>query len=220
MRRVGEEGLFESLAEQNIATIAGCEFTRIVTSDPHSLNTLRNEYPDLGGNWTVIHHTALLLELIEAGGLEVGDRLSYRVTYHDPCYLGRHNGGYDAPREILRLLGCTLVEMPRNRDNSFCCGAGGGRIWIADQPGQERPSENRIREAVGLPDVELFVVSCPKDVTMYEDAIKTSGNAERIELRELTELIEEALVRRAPSRLAPDGPSPDPQLRGRRFSVS
>ena len=124
----------------------------------------------------------------------MGRRLSYRVTYHDPCHLGRFQGEYDAPRRILELLGCTLLEMPRNRDNSFCCGAGGGRIWIADQPGQERPSENRIREAVSLPDVELFVVSCPKDVTMYEDAIKTSGNAEKIELRELTELIEEALV--------------------------
>ena len=194
VRRVGEEGLFESLAEQNIATISGCEFQRIVTSDPHSLNTIRNEYPDLGGSWTVMHHTALLLELIEAGRLDVGRRLSYRVTYHDPCHLGRFQGEYDAPRRILELLGCTLLEMPRNRDNSFCCGAGGGRIWIADQPGQERPSENRIREAVSLPDVELFVVSCPKDVTMYEDAIKTSGNAEKIELRELTELIEEALV--------------------------
>lgn len=194
VRRAGEEGLFESLAEQNIATISDCEFQRIVTSDPHSLNTLRNEYPVLGGSWTVMHHTSLLLELIEAGRLDVADRLSYRVTYHDPCYLGRHNGGYDAPREILRRLGCVLHEMPRNRDNSFCCGAGGGRIWIPDQPGQERPSENRIREAVSLPETELFVVSCPKDVTMYEDAIKTSGNAERIELRELTELIEEALV--------------------------
>lgn len=194
VRRVGEEGLFESLAEQNIAAISGCEFQRIVTTDPHSLNTLRNEYPDLGGRWTVLHHTELLLELIDAGRLEVARRLSYRVTYHDPCHLGRFQGEYDAPREILRRLGCTLVEMPRNRDNSFCCGAGGGRIWIADQPGQERPSENRIREAVTLPDVELFVVTCPKDVTMYEDAIKTSGNAERIELRELTELIEEARV--------------------------
>ena len=84
--------------------------------------------------------------------------------------------------------------MPRNRDNSFCCGAGGGRIWIPDTPGQERPSENRIREAVALPDVELFVVACPKDVTMYEDAIKTSGNADRIELREHTELIEQAAI--------------------------
>jgi Fe-S oxidoreductase len=194
VRRIGEEGLFESLAEQNIDMISGCEFQRIVTSDPHSLNTLRNEYPDLGGRWPVVHHTALLLELIEAGRLEVRDRLSYRVTYHDPCHLGRFNGEYENPRRILELLGCTLVEMPRNRDNSFCCGAGGGRIWIPDEPGQERPSENRIREAVSLPNIDYFVVTCPKDVTMYEDAIKTSGNAERIELRELTELIEEALV--------------------------
>ncbi|MBV9003026.1 MAG: (Fe-S)-binding protein, partial [Solirubrobacterales bacterium] len=194
VRRIGEEGLFESLAEQNIATIEKCEFNRIVTSDPHSLNTLRNEYPDLGASWTVAHHTTLLRELIESGRLDVKGRLSYRVTYHDPCHLGRFNGEYDHPRRILELLGCTLVEMPRNRDNSFCCGAGGGRIWIPDTPGQERPSENRIREAVSLPGVELFVVSCPKDVTMYEDAIKTSGNAERIQLRELTELIEEALV--------------------------
>jgi len=194
VRRVGEEGLFESLAEQNIAAIEGCDFQRIMTTDPHSLNTLRNEYPDLGGSWTVVHHTALLLELIEAGRLDVRGRVSHRVTYHDPCHLGRFQGEYDAPRRILELLGCTLVEMGRNRDNSFCCGAGGGRIWIADEPGQERPSENRIREAVDLDEVELFVVSCPKDVTMYEDAIKTSGNAERIELRELTELVEQALV--------------------------
>jgi Fe-S oxidoreductase len=192
VRRVGEEGLFESLAEQNIASIASCEFNRIVTSDPHSLNTLRNEYPALGGSWPVLHHTTLLLELMDEGRLDVAQRLSYRVTYHDPCHLGRFNHEYEAPREILARLGCTLVEMPRNRDNSFCCGAGGGRIWIPDRPGQERPSVNRIHEAAGLPDVTLFVVSCPKDVTMYEDAIRASGHAERIELRELTELIEEA----------------------------
>ena len=193
VRRVGEEGLFESLAEQNIEALSGCEFARIVTSDPHSLNPLRNESPTLGGSWEVLHHTTLLLELLDRGALELARPLSYRVTYHDPCHLGRMNGEYDAPRAILERLGCTLVEMPRNRDNSFCCGAGGGRIWIPDTPGQERPSENRIREAVSLAGVELFVVSCPKDVTMYEDAIKTSGNAEQIELRELTELIEEAL---------------------------
>jgi Fe-S oxidoreductase len=194
VRRVGEEGLFEALAAENIETLQACEFERIVTSDPHSLNTLRNEYPDLGGSWPVAHHTAFLLELLESGRLELAQRLTHRVTYHDPCYLGRHNGGYDAPRVILERLGCTLVEMPRNRDNAFCCGAGGGRIWIPDVPGQERPSENRIREAVSLPEIEVFVVACPKDVTMYEDAIKTSGNAGRIELRELTELIEAALL--------------------------
>jgi Fe-S oxidoreductase len=213
VRRAGEEGLFEALAEQNVAVLAECEFNRIVTSDPHSLNTLRNEYPELipeelGRSWNVVQHTALLLELIEAGRLPVCGRLDYAVTYHDPCYLGRHNGGYDAPRAILEELGCRLVEMPRNRDNSFCCGAGGGRIWIPDEPGVERPSENRIREAVSLGELDYFVVSCPKDVTMYEDAIKTSGNAERIELRELTELIEEALE------------SAPAHERGRDFSVS
>jgi Fe-S oxidoreductase len=201
VRRVGEEGLFESLAAQNIATLAGCDFQRIVTSDPHSLNTLRNEYPDLiamddpelAGRWTVLHHTELLLELLQSGALRPERPVEHRVTYHDPCYLGRHNGVYEPPREILRLLGCELVEMPRNRDNSFCCGAGGGQIWIADQLGNERPSENRVREAVELHDVELFVVACPKDVTMFEDAIKTSGNSDRIRLRELTELVEEAV---------------------------
>ena len=193
VRRAGEEGLFEALAEQNIATLADCSFNRIVTSDPHSLNTLTNEYPDLGGSWPVLHHTALLAELIQDGRLGAAGRLDYRVTYHDPCYLGRMTGGYDAPREVLGALGCELVEMPRNRDNSFCCGAGGGRIWIADEPGAERPSENRIREALSLGELDYFVVSCPKDVTMYEDAIKTTGSSDRLQLRELTELVEEAV---------------------------
>jgi Fe-S oxidoreductase len=194
VRRIGEEGLWEALAEENIGTLEAAEFNRIVTSDPHSLNTLRNEYPDLGGSWPVSHHTTFLLELIESGALDIAGRLDYTVTYHDPCYLGRHNDEYEAPRRILERLGCTLVEMPRNRANSFCCGAGGGRIWMKDEPGAERPSENRIREAVSLGELDYFVVACPKDVTMYEDAIKTSGNAERLELRELTELLEEALV--------------------------
>ena len=194
VRRAGEEGLFEALAEHNIATLEGCEFDRIVTSDPHSLNTLRHEYGELGGSYEVVHHTAFFRELIAAGRLDVAGRLGYGVTYHDPCYLGRFNGGYEAPREILRLLGCELHEMPRNRDNSFCCGAGGGRIWMTEPEGSERPAENRIGEAVGLDQtVELFVVACPKDVTMFEDAIKTSGQSGRIELRELTELIAEAL---------------------------
>jgi Fe-S oxidoreductase/nitrate reductase gamma subunit len=192
VRRAGEEGLFEALAEENIATLEGCEFNRVVTSDPHSLNTLRNEYPELGGSWPVVHHTSLLWELLAEGRLSVANRLGYRVTYHDPCYLGRMTGGYDAPRAVLDAIGCQLVEMPRNRDNSFCCGAGGGRIWIADEPGAERPSENRIHEAVGQGPLDYFVVSCPKDVTMYEDAIKTSGNSDRLELRELTELVAEA----------------------------
>jgi Fe-S oxidoreductase len=195
VRRAGEEGLWLSLAEENVKTISGCEFKRIFSSDPHTFHTLRNEYPDLGGDWPVLHHSQLLLELIEAGRLVPAKQLGHRVTYHDPCTLGRYNGVYEEPRRVLDALGVELREMPRSRDNSFCCGAGGGRIWMKElaTEGSRRPSEQRIDEAVGLGDLDYFVVACPKDVTMYEDAIKTSGHQGEIELRELSELVLESL---------------------------
>ncbi len=151
VRRTGEEGLFASLAEENVETISRARFRRIVSSDPHTYNTLKNEYPDFGGAWDVLHHTQLLLELIERGRLSPRG-LGYRVTYHDPCTLGRFNGVYDAPRDLMAAIGLELVEMPRNRDNSFCCGAGGGRIWMKElkAEGARRPSEQRIDEAVAL----------------------------------------------------------------------
>jgi Fe-S oxidoreductase len=196
VRRVGEEGLWTSLAEENVAAISDCRFRRILTSDPHGYNTLKNEYPQLGGDWTVLHHSELLAELLEAGRLHARKGLGYRVTYHDPCALGRFNGVYDEPRRIIEAIGCELVEMPRNRDNSFCCGAGGGRIWMKELKADDapRPSESRIDEAVALGGVDYFVVCCPKDVTMYEDAIKTSGHQGEIELRELSELVLESLA--------------------------
>jgi Fe-S oxidoreductase len=196
VRRVGEEGLYADLAEQNIAAISACQFDRILTSDPHTFNTLKNEYPQFGGNWTVLHHSQLLLELIESGSLRPRKGLGYRVTYHDPCTLGRYNGVYDAPRHVLEAVGAELVEMPRNRDNSLCCGAGGGRIWMKELKPDDapRPSELRIDEAVELGHMDYFVVACPKDVTMYEDAIKTSGHQGDIELRELSELVWESLA--------------------------
>jgi Fe-S oxidoreductase len=194
VRRVGEEGLYADLAEENIATISACRFDRILTSDPHSFNTLKNEYPQFGGSWDVVHHSQLLLELIETRRLKLRKGLGYRVTYHDPCTLGRYNGVYEPPRDVLTALGAELVEMPRNRDNSLCCGAGGGRIWMKElrAEGTQRPSEMRIDEAVSLGDIDYFVVACPKDVTMYEDAIKTSGHQGEIELRELSELVYES----------------------------
>jgi Fe-S oxidoreductase/nitrate reductase gamma subunit len=195
VRRAGEEGLFTDLAEANIAAISACRFDRIFSWDPHSFHTLRNEYPQLGGSWDVLHHTQLLLELIERGRLRPSKGLGYRVTYHDPCTLGRYNGVYDAPRRVLARLGLELVEMPRNRDNSFCCGAGGGRIWMQELRREDvpRPAEMRIDEATALGGIDFFVVACPKDVTMYEDAIKTSGHAGEIELREISELVLESL---------------------------
>lgn len=121
--------------------------------------------------------------------------LGYRVTYHDPCHLGRYNGVYDAPRELLAAMGCELVELPRSRDSSFCCGAGGGRIWMTELRKEDgpRPSESRIVEAVALGGVDLFVTACPKDVTMFTDAIKSSGHEGVIELREIAELLLESL---------------------------
>lgn len=202
VRRVGEEGLYRALAEENIRTISQTRFKYIFSSDPHTYHTVKNEYPKLGGEWTVLHHTELLLQLLNSGRLKPARRLPYSVTYHDPCMLGRYNGVYEAPREVLRALGLNLREMPRNRDNSFCCGAGGGRIWMKEIAGlgARRPAEQRIDEAVALDGVEYFVVACPKDVTMYEDAIKTSGHQGEIKLRELSELLLEAL--------APDRPRP------------
>ena len=195
VRRVGEEGLYAMLAAENVKSISACEFGRIATWDPHSFHTIRNEYPAFGGEWTVLHHSQLLLELLDSGALEPARRLDHVVTYHDPCTLGRYNGVYDAPRQVLERLGVELRELPRNRDNSFCCGAGGGRIWMNElrAEGARRPSEQRIDEALALGGIDYFVVACPKDVTMYEDAIKTSGHEGKIELRELSELVLEAL---------------------------
>jgi Fe-S oxidoreductase len=192
VRRVGEEGLFEMLAEQNIETLRQAQFEEIFTTDPHSLNTLRNEYPERGASYKVWHYTELLAHLLETGAIQVRP-LGYQVTYHDPCYLARYNGVTDAPRRVLKALGCTLVEMPRNGINTFCCGAGGGRIWMDDSFLTERPSENRIKEAVAL-DVSQFVVACPKDVTMYSDAAKTTGHDQTLAVRDITLLVAEAMA--------------------------
>jgi Fe-S oxidoreductase/nitrate reductase gamma subunit len=191
-RRVGEEGLFEMLAEHNVEQLAGAKFRKIVTTDPHSLNTLRNEYPALGAEYEVIHYTELLVELIRAGTLEVKNPVLRRVTYHDPCYLARYNGVVDAPRELIGLLGATLVEMPRHGANSFCCGAGGGRIWMDDSTLEERPSDNRIREAVGLDRVSDFVVACPKDLSMFSAAVKSTGNEAVLQVRDVIDMVLEA----------------------------
>ena len=188
VRRVGEEGLFEMLREQNLEVLGKAQFEEIFTTDPHTLNILRNEY---ALDVPVRHYTEVFVDLLRSSTLQPAP-LNMRATYHDPCYLGRYNDVTEAPRELLRAIGCDLVEMPRNRQNSFCCGAGGGRIWMDDSGLTERPSENRIREASTL-DVELFVVSCPKDFTMYTDAAKTVGCDDRLRVADIAQLLEQAL---------------------------
>jgi Fe-S oxidoreductase len=198
VRRVGEEGLFEMLVEKNLATLRRCQFQKILTTDPHSYNTLKNEYPDFGASWPVVHYTELLDDLVREGRLSPTRRLAAPVTYHDPCYLGRYNGVYDAPRRVLRALGVELVEMRRSREMAYCCGAGGGRIWMEETPGaRERPAESRVREAAGLDGVDTMVVACPKELAMFRDALKTTGLEGRLLVRDMAEIVEDALTDQA-----------------------
>lgn len=191
VRRAGEEGLFEMLRDHNLAAVAAAAPSRIVTTDPHSLNTLRHEY---GLDIEVLHYTQVLDDAVTRGLLNPGGLVG-RATYHDPCYLGRYAGEYEAPRRLIRATGLEVIEMGRCRENSFCCGAGGVRISMVDEWEGERPAENRIREAVALgDDVRWFVVACPKDVVMYTDAVKSTGNEDRLEVIDVAELLERALA--------------------------
>jgi Fe-S oxidoreductase/nitrate reductase gamma subunit len=192
VRRVGEEGLFEMLVEKNMKALERCQYKAIITTDPHTYNTLLNEYP-FAEPQIILHYSELLLKLINEGKLEITNPLASRATYHDPCYLGRYNGIYDAPRQVIRATGCKLVEMPRSRDLALCCGAGGGRIWMEEGKVDERPSESRIREAANLDGVQYFVIACPKDYTMYQDAVKTTGHENNLYVKDLIDLVAEAM---------------------------
>ena len=193
VRRVGEEGLFKMLSGKNTEVLAKCKFQTIVTTDPHTYNTLKNEYPWNSARPAVLHYTELLDRLISNGQLKFSKKLSHKVTYHDPCYLGRYNGVYAAPRRVIEATGCQLIEMPRHGDRALCCGAGGGRIWMEEKEIKERSSESRLREAVALEGLQALVVACPKDVTMFGDAVKTTGNENRLIVKDLIELVYEAL---------------------------
>lgn len=194
VRRVGEEGLFDMLAEENMASFNSCRFDKIITTDPHSYNTLKNEYPfEKAARKPVLHYAEVLNQLIASGRLNFSKHLGRKVTYHDPCYLGRYNGIYDDPRRVIRATGCEVVEMEHHHDRAICCGAGGGRIWMEEGELKERSSERRIREAMGINGVENLIVACPKDVTMYQDAVKTTSHEGDLHVKDLIELVYEAL---------------------------
>jgi Fe-S oxidoreductase len=194
VRLAGEEGLYESLQEKNLKAFAKARFGEIITTDPHSFQVLKHEYPAANGARSVRHYTQLLSDLILQEKLPLRKKLKLRVTYHDPCYLGRYNAIFNAPRRVLAALGLEVVEMPRNRTYSYCCGAGGGRIWMEDPPVyQERPAVSRVKEAAALSGVHTLVVVCPKDFVMFQDAIKTAGLEDRLEVKELSELVEQAM---------------------------
>lgn len=186
--RIGEYGLFESLAQKNISALEQAQYRRIFTTDPHSLNALKNEYRKFGFQAEVLHYTEAFLELIDQGRLSV-NAVPLRATYHDPCYLGRWNGIVEAPRQLMQRMGVELVEMPRHGAQSFCCGAGGGRIWMDETGIQDRPANQRIREALALNDVRFFVVACPKDVSMFSASVTAMGVEDQIRVVDMAELL-------------------------------
>ncbi len=190
-RRSGNEYLFAELAQTNVATLNRLAPRRIVTTCPHCLHTLKNEYPAFGGRYTVIHHTQLLQELLETGRLTLGPAASAEAaTFHDPCYLGRQNAVYEAPRQSLRAAGAELEEMPRRRAKSFCCGAGGAQMWKEEEAGDRRVSEERVAEARAT-GAKTLAVACPFCMIMLTDAARQGG--EGFAVRDVAEVLADRL---------------------------
>ncbi len=189
-RRAGNEFVFQMTALQNIEVLNGYGVTKIVTACPHCFNVLKNEYPDLGGQYELIHHTQLLQKLLDEGRLKVegGAFKGKRLTYHDSCYLGRANGVYEAPRKVLAELETELIEMQRNRERGFCCGAGGAQMFKEEEAGEKRINTERADEALGT-GAELIAVNCPFCLTMLEDGLKARDKQDEVMVYDLSELI-------------------------------
>ena len=191
-RRVGEEGRYQQTAMELIEMMNKRGVKKIVTQCPHCYNTFKNEYPRFGGKFEVIHHTQLIAKLLRDGRLKLKKGIEQTVTYHDPCYLGRYNDEYEAPRAIIRTLSPgRFAELPRSRTKSFCCGGGGGNTWYTVEA-QKKCSVIRIEEAQQLaPDV--LAAACPYCISMFEDASKVLGTSEKMPIRDIAELVAEAL---------------------------
>ncbi len=190
-RRAGREDIFFGLASQNVEILNEVAPKRIVTTCPHCLHTIKNEYPAFGGNYQVVHHTQLINELVGAGKISMNlDGDNMMVTFHDPCYLGRHNKITDAPRDTLNATGITTIEMPRNGAKSFCCGAGGAQMWKEEEEGTARVNETRYAEAKAT-GADTVAVGCPFCLTMMNDASKADGDS--MQVKDVAELVAERL---------------------------
>jgi len=190
-RRLGNEYLFQILASQNIETFEKYGVKKIITQCPHCFNTFKNEYPQLDGNYEVIHHTQFIAELLKEGKIKPKEGKEIDLTYHDSCYMGRHNGVYDSPRDILNSIpGVNLTEMPRSRENGFCCGAGGGRMWLEETT--PKVNQNRVDEAASV-QADTVATGCPFCKTMIRDGINETNRSEEMKTQDVAQLIAESL---------------------------
>jgi heterodisulfide reductase subunit D len=190
-RRSGNEFIFQMLALKNITLLNQYEVKKVVTACPHCFNTLKNEYPELGGNYEVMHHSQLINQLLKEGRIAIqgGAFRGKKITYHDSCYLGRANGIYEAPREIIEALDVNLVEMKRSKAYGLCCGAGGGQMFKEPEKGKKDINIERVEEALSIhPDV--IALACPFCMTMMSDGIKNKEMEEKVSVMDLAELIE------------------------------
>jgi Fe-S oxidoreductase len=191
-RRVGEEGRFQQAAMELIEMMNKRGVKKIVTQCPHCFNTFKNEYPKFGAKFEVWHHTQLIARLIREGELKLRKGKEQIITFHDPCYLGRYNDEYEAPREAIRTLSAArLVELPRSRTKSFCCGGGGGNVWYSVEA-KKKPSVIRIEEAQQI-GPNILAAACPYCISMFEDAAKALGTSESMPIKDIAELVVEAL---------------------------
>ena len=194
-RRAGNEFLFQMMAYQNIQVLNGYGIKKIVTTCPHCFNTLKNEYPELGGHYEVIHHTTLLQELIDQGRIilkEGGTFKGKKISFHDSCYLGRANNIYEAPRKVLEALDADLVEMKRCRSNGLCCGAGGAQMFKEDESGNNRINFERTDEAIET-GAKIIASSCPFCNTMLTDGVKNKEKEEEIQVLDIAEIVAASL---------------------------
>ena len=190
-RRAGNEFLFQMMAYQNIQVLNGYGIKKIVTTCPHCFNILKNEYPALGGNYEVIHHTVLLQQLIDEGRIKLKEGGSFKgkkIVFHDSCYLGRANNIYEAPRKVLEALDAELVEMKRCRSNGLCCGAGGAQMFKEDEPGDKRINIERADEALGT-GAAFIAAACPFCNTMITDGVKNREKEGEVAVMDIAELI-------------------------------
>jgi Fe-S oxidoreductase len=194
-RRAGNEFMFQMMAYQNIGILNGYGIRKIVTACPHCFNTLKNEYPELGGNYEVIHHASFLQQLIDEGRIRLKEGGSYqgkKITYHDSCYLGRANNIYEAPRKVLEALDASLVEMKRCRSNGLCCGAGGAQMFKEEEQGKIRINLDRTAEALET-GASVIAAACPFCNTMMTDGVKNSNREDSVEVLDIAELVAAAI---------------------------